>query len=262
MISYKEVAAKYGVEHIGCTSAKRYNEKSGESFKTAMVALFPYFTGEDEKSNLSKYCQSEDYHKVCARILDKICRECNFKDYKIFCDTGYHIDRALAFDAGLGFYGKNSMLINDKLGSYFFIAYALLNERLETHAPLEKSCIGCDSCVKKCPNGAILNSGKICEERCVSSITQKKGGLTHKEEELIKTGGLVFGCDVCQDVCPHNRNLSCTKIADFLSERINVLTLSDIESLSNREFKEKYAKYAFSWRGKKVLERNLKILGK
>lgn len=260
MSSYKEIALKYGVEHIGTASAKSYNEKSGENFKTALVALFPYFAGEDEKSNLSKYCQSEDYHKVCTRILDKICNECNFKDYKIFCDTGYHIDRALAFEAGLGFYGKNSMLINDKLGSFFFIAYALLNEDLKLDFPLEKSCIGCNNCIKKCPNGAILNDGKICEERCVSAITQKKGELSQKEEELIKNGRLIFGCDICQNVCPHNKNLTCTPITDFLNDRINVLSLSDIENLSNKEFKEKYGKYAFSWRGKKVLERNLKIL--
>jgi epoxyqueuosine reductase QueG len=259
---YKKIALKYGVEYIAPTSAKLYNDLSGENFNTALVALFPYYEGEKEKSNLSKYAKSLDYHKVCTDIMTKICDEAGFFSYKVFCDTGYHIDRELAYDANLGFYGKNSMLINEKYGSFFFIAYALLNEKLdfENEKSDIKTCLNCQKCVKMCPGGAILSNGKINAEKCLSSITQKKGELTKDEETLIKANGYVFGCDICQNVCPHNENIPETKIDAFLQNRIENLNLSDVENLSNREFKEKYSDYAFSWRGKNVLIRNLKII--
>ena len=258
---YKKEAKKYNIEYISAIDATFYNKMCDTSYKTILVALFPYFAGENKNSNLSKYCQSLDYHKVCTSIMDKILKGCNFKDYKIFCDTGLLIDRMVAHDASLGFFGKNSMLINEKYGSYFFIAYALLNEDLEkTKNTDTKTCIGCNKCIQSCPGGAIESSGKVNIDKCLSHITQKKGELTDKEQSLIKKGGLIFGCDVCQDVCPHNKNVQKTKIDAFLKNRIEKLSLCDIEGLSNKEFKEKYGDYAFSWRGKKVLERNLKLL--
>lgn len=259
---YKKIALKYGVEFIAPTSAKIYNDLSGENFNTALVALFPYYAGENEKSNLSKYARSLDYHKVCTDIMTKICDEAGFLNYKVFCDTGYEIDRALACEASLGFYGKNSMLINEKYGSFFFIAYALLNEKLpfEDKKTDIKTCLNCQKCVKMCPWGAIGKDGKIDIDKCLSHITQKKGELTKDEKTLIKENGYVFGCDICQNVCPHNENVSETTIDAFLQNRIENLNLSDIENLSNRFFKEKYSDYAFSWRGKNVLIRNLKIL--
>lgn len=259
---YKKIALKYGVEFISATSAKRYNEISDENFNTALVAIFPYYVSRKEKSNLSKYARSLDYHKVCTDIMKKICDEAGFENYKVFCDTGYHIDRALAYEANLGFYGKNSMLINEKYGSFFFIAYALLYEKLdfENEKTEIKTCLNCQKCVKICPSGAIGKDGKINIDRCLSNVTQKRGEITDNEKALIKANGYIFGCDVCQNVCPHNENLPETKISAFLKNRIENLCLSDLENLSNREFKEKYSDYAFSWRGKNVLIRNLKIL--
>ena len=153
--------------------------------------------------------------------MDKICSSCNFKDYKIFCDTGLCIDRKLALNASLGFLGKNSMLINEKYGSYFFISYALLHEDLDkTKNTAQKMCIGCNKCIKSCPGGAIKDGGKININKCISHITQKKGELYLKEKSLIKKGGLAFGCDICQDVCPHNKDIEKTKIDLFLKNRI------------------------------------------
>ena len=256
----KKTALKYGIKHIGCTDAKIYNEKSGENRKTILAALVPYYTAEDEKPNLSKYCRSYDYHIVCKDIMTKICTDLDFKDFLVFCDTGYHIDRIAAYNAGLGFFGLNTMLINEEIGSYFFIVYAVLNEDLKKiAAPPLKMCIKSKKCENACPGGAIKN-GKIDESRCISAITQKKGELSVEEENLIKKGKYIFGCDICQDVCPYNRNLKTTSVSSFLSDRINFLKKSDIENLSSREFKEKYGKYAFSWRGKNVLLRNIDIM--
>lgn len=258
-MDFKLAAKKYGINHIGVSDADIYNNLSGENAGSVLVALFPYFVKTSVKSNLSKYCRSGDYHRICTHIMQKICTDCGFENFKVFCDTGFPIDRRLAYNAGLGFYGLNSMLINDELGSYFFIAYAVLNEKLKAGTPLSKTCLMCKKCIKACPGGAICN-GKIDASRCISSITQKKGILTDEEKALMKKCGLVFGCDICQDICPHNKNVSKTPVSEFLSDRLENLELCHIEGLSNREFKEKFGRYAFSWRGKEVLKRNLNIM--
>lgn len=230
--------------------------------KYAVVCLFPYFGGYRE-GNLSLYTHSCDYHTIVGKKLKKICdfihtlspeAEC-----ECFCDIGPEIDRHLAYLAGLGFYGENTMLINDDFGSYFFIGYVLTNLSLSLDAPLKKTCLKCGKCKEACPGGALSDSFNI--EKCASHISQKKGKLTNEETEILKKSSLIFGCDICQRVCPHN-NITPRPMAEFTEDIISSLTLSDLEGLSNKEFANKYKNRAFSWRGKKVLERNIDILGK
>ena len=113
-------------------------------------------------------------------------------------------------------------------------------------------------CIKSCPSGA-LGDDFDCEN-CLSAITQKKGELTEWEESLIRKNKIVFGCDICQKVCPHNKDVATTPIDEFSKNRIFSISLEDIQNLTNREFNQKYGNRAFAWRGKAVLERNLKII--
>jgi len=228
--------------------------------KSAIVCLFPYFNGCID-GNLSLYARSYDYHKVIKEKLSPVC------DYieslspdagcEIFADIGPSVDRALAYKAGLGFYGKNGMLINDTFGSWFFIGYILCDLALEPDSPIEKSCLGCDKCIESCPGNALSDS--FCLERCASHISQKKGELSEGEIELLRKSGLIFGCDICQRVCPHNDVPPCA-LDEFKKDLIHSLGKSDLEELSGREFMKKYKDRAFSWRGKGVLERNLTII--
>lgn len=226
----------------------------------AIVCLFPYFGGYRD-GNLSVYTHSRDYHTIVGKKLKEICdfihtlspeAEC-----ECFCDIGPEIDRHLAYLAGLGFYGENKMLINDDFGSYFFIGYVLTNLPLAPDSPLDKECLKCGKCKKGCPGGALGDSFNI--EKCASHISQKKGELTKEETEILKKSALIFGCDICQRVCPHN-NITPRPMKEFTEDIISSLSLSDLEGLSNKEFASKYKNRAFSWRGKKVLERNLKLL--
>jgi epoxyqueuosine reductase QueG len=178
---------------------------------------------------------------------------------EIFADIGPSVDRLLAYRAGLGFYGKNKMLINPDFGSYFFIGYILCDIELESDASIERECDGCGKCIKACPGSALDDS--FCIEKCASHISQKKGELTQEEIEILKKSSLIFGCDICQRVCPHN-NITPRPMAEFTEDIISSLSKSDLEGLSNKEFMNKYKDRAFSWRGKKVLERNIDILGK
>lgn len=239
-----------GIEKCGVA---RYGENS------AVVCLFPYYCGESD-GNLSLYTRSLDYHLVIKKKLSPVCdfirtlmsdAEC-----EIFADTGPEVDRQLAYEAGLGFYGKNKMLINDDFGSYFFIGYILCNLNLTPDTPLQKTCMGCNRCMENCPGGALGKDFDI--NRCASHISQKKGNLTESEIAILKKSSLVFGCDICQRICPHN-NITPKPMEDFTKDLIDNINLSDLESLSNREFMKKYKNRAFSWRGKGVLERNIKV---
>lgn len=229
----------------------------------SVVALFPYFV-KGERGNLSLYARGIDYHLVAEEKLNKLSKVLlneGATEVLVHVDKGKLDDRRAAFLAGLGFFGVNGMLISPKYGSYFFIGQVVHNLDIEPDLPMEMECISCGRCERECPNGAI-KGGKVDEGKCLSAITQRRGELTGVEKELIVKNRLCWGCDKCQTVCPHNSGLDTTAIPEFLSERITSLSKSDIEGLSNKEFKEKYGRYAFSWRGKGVLLRNLEILEK
>ena len=228
--------------------------------KCAIVCLFPYFCGYED-GNLSLYARSLDYHLVIKEKLSGVTEFIKTISpdvtCEIFADIGPEIDRHLAYKSGLGFYGKNGMLINDDFGSYFFIGYILTDLSLPEDKPLEKSCIGCNKCIDACVGGAL--SDGFCLEKCASHISQKKGELTESEISILKKSNLIFGCDMCQRVCPHN-DITPRPMKEFTEDMIDILERKDIENLSNKEFLSKYKNRAFSWRGKNVLLRNIDIL--
>lgn len=230
--------------------------------KTVLVFLFPYYCG-NLKGNISLYARSSDYHLVVKKYLEKIALYIkSFKtniSYEIYCDNNSLCERELAYTAGLGFYGNNRMLINPTYGSYFFIGCIMCDGlMLKADMPLDKKCLGCGMCIKSCPGGAILKNG-FDITKCASELSQKKGVLTEAEKQIILKSGLLWGCDICQNVCPHNKNVKITPISEFKENLILSLPEDDIANLSGRAFLKKYADRAFTWRGKNVLLRNIKI---
>ncbi len=278
-----ETAAKAGIDDIGFTAAEVYDdlcsvlEKRKDvvltrgsidertnpflimpEAKTIIVCLMSYYTGS-KKGDISKYARGLDYHRVMGDALCALCgilKENGFLARE-FCDNGSLNDRYLAHRAGLGFFGKNSLLIHPTLGSYTFIGYILTDCEIEPDQPMENGCIGCNRCIEACPAGAISDGFGFDDKKCVSYLTQKKGELSEDEKRSIKKSGYVWGCDICQDVCPHNKNAKKTNNYSF-SESL-VESSEDICANSNREFKKLYKNRAFSWRGKTVIDRNIKI---
>lgn len=241
-----DIAKKQGIEVFG------YNSN-------AFVGLFPYYVKEN--GNISLYARSIDYHKVIKEKLMPIkeCFEsCGAKNVIIHCDNGEYNDRDAAFRAGLGFYGKNNLLINEKYGSYFFIGQVIHNLPIGKDCPVDTKCFECNKCLENCITGTLYKSYNKYD--CLSDITQRKGELAEEEKQFIINGGLCWGCDKCQMVCPYNEKLDNTAIPEFLDKRISSLSISDLENISEREFKRKYGDYAFAWRGGKVIKRNLDIL--
>jgi epoxyqueuosine reductase len=244
---------------------RRINPKlTLESAKSVIVCLFPYLIGCNETSNLSKSSFSEDYHLIIKNKLDMIGKFLENKisgfEYKAFVDSGPLADRFLAYKAGLGYFGMNSHIITDQYGSYVFIGYIINNFAFEPDQPLDKTCMKCGACVKSCPGGAILGNFDINPLVCRSYLTQKKGELSELEIKILKKDSLVFGCDICQDVCPHNINVKCTPILEFTENIKDSIAYQELQEISNKEFKRRYGNRNFSWRGKGLLIRNFKIL--
>ena len=235
-----------------------------ENAKSIIVCAFPYYVDEVEESNLSKYCYGEDYHIVAKRYLQKICdfleEKINNFEYKFFVDNGPLVDRYLAYQSGIGYFGINNNIITDEYGSYIFIGYIVNNYEFYVDDPLPKTCIKCNKCVKYCPGNAILGNFELNPRRCLSYITQKKDDLSEEEMNLIKENKMVFGCDICQEVCPHNKGISITNIEEFKTNLITKLDYDEINDISNKEFKRRYGNRAFSWRGKKIIQRNIEII--
>ena len=230
--------------------------------KSAIVCLFPYYVEHKDPSNLSRYTWATDYHLVINEYLKKLIEKLQIMNtdaqFSIHCDTSPLADRYMAYLAGLGFYGKNNCFISPKWGSYVMIGTILTTLELEPNTPLTQSCMECNRCITACL-GQCLGHDEFKFDTCKSYLTQKKGELTSEEEHIIAKTPLVFGCDVCQEVCPHNKDIPTTPIPEFQSVE-PYIDIDELDSLTNKEFKAKYGQRAFSWRGKKILRRNQEII--
>lgn len=245
-------------------SRRVYPNLTLEDAKSVIVCLFPYNTCSNEVANLTKSTYSIDYHLLVKEKLEAVGRflagEIKDFHYKSFVDNGPFSDRYLAYKAGLGFWGINNHIITDQYGSYVFIGYILCNYPFEQDKPLNRTCIQCMNCVKKCPGQCIQGDFTINAQKCKSYITQKKGELSTEDIDILKKHQLIWGCDVCQDVCPHNKNAAETNMEEFKKELKYRLEYDELVIMSNKEFTRRYKNRAFSWRGKSILQRNYEII--
>ena len=194
--------------------------------RSAIVCLFPYHVAHEGPINLSRYTWATDYHLVVTDYLQRLVDELksNTPDalFSIHCDTSPLADRYMAYLAGLGFYGKNKCFINPTWGSYIVIGTVLTTLEFEPNTPMSDTCVGCNRCITSCL-GQCLDGNAFNYATCKSYLTQKKGDLTDDEQSIIKKSPLVFGCDVCQEVCPHNKDLPTTPIIEFQSNPMWIL---------------------------------------
>lgn len=235
------------------------------SCQSVVVILFPYYVDAGEESNLSLYCRPADYHLIVRSYLDKITAFITADepaaDCRCIIDTSPLDERWLAYQSGLGFFGDNHCFIHEKYGSYCFIGAILTSLPLTPDTPRpDAACCHCGRCAVSCPGHCFTADGRYDYSRCKSFLTQKKGSLTLPEIAILKKTPLIFGCDECQRVCPHNQHLPPTPIREFHADRLLTLDAAMLSPLSNRQFQQAYGTRAFAWRGKKILLRNLEYL--
>ena len=197
---------------------------------------------------ISRYAWGEDYHDVMRRDLTRLVEllqaECGPFEYKICVDTAPLLERSYAREAGLGWIGKNTCLINQESGSWFFLGEILVSFEMAHAAPPPDRCGTCTRCIDACPTAAIVPTPdgrhEIDSARCISYFTIELRGPI-PEEMRSSMGAHVFGCDICQDVCPWNRRAPSTEEECF-EPRSTPTDLTTLATLQEAEFREEFAR--------------------
>ncbi|MBN1388237.1 MAG: tRNA epoxyqueuosine(34) reductase QueG [Bacteroidales bacterium] len=199
-----------------------------------------YQPGHDQPV-FARYALGQDYHHVLKErlniLLDFIKRKRHGTAGRVFVDTAPVLERVWAIETGLGWAGKNSMLINREIGSFFFIGVIIINTQVEYDTPeLKDYCGNCRKCIDTCPTGAILENRMIDSNKCLSYMSIEHRGKLPPEYATYAEKK-VFGCDICQEVCPWNNKVKESTIKEFepLAEILN-FTTEQWRNITEEEF--------------------------
>ncbi|MGX7328758.1 tRNA epoxyqueuosine(34) reductase QueG [Enterococcus bulliens] len=216
----------------------------------------------DRKEKRGQFARASwgiDYHDILKSRLNELIafikQEAQQDDprFKAEVDTGEFIDVAVAQRAGLGFIGKNGLLITEEFGSFVYLGEIVTNLEFEADTPIPNGCGSCTRCITGCPTTALLGNGQMNAKKCLSYQTQTKGMMPIEYRKKIRN--IIYGCDICQLVCPYNKGKDFHAEMEPKQEEA-FPKLVPMLQLSNREFKEQFGHLAGSWRGKKPLQRN------
>lgn len=281
----KKISPYYGVTHqtswnyLAPHLKKRQEQKRNCSFEgdwqkkldlnhalprvfSALAFAFPYPFLVPKLLNLtlSAYTCVKDYHKVVLSYLQTGVKDLKtlYPNHDFLClvDSGKVLEKEIALSAGLGFRGKNSLIINPLLGSYFFIGVILTTASIPkvfSHSLKLKGCKDCQRCIQACPAKALDNNG-LNASLCISYLNQ------NKKEALGNWHNFLWGCDLCQMVCPYNLKPLEKPLKDF-SFRFD-LKLLQANNLTNLEFDKVSKALPLKWGKKKLIVRNLQFLAK
>ena len=187
-----------------------------EGARTVVSAAHCYYAPEpalgEGKGRLARYTWHDGY-AVLRERLDELGRRLG-GEYCVFVDANQHVDREAAARSGVGFYGKNTMLITRRHGSWVVLGTLVTTALVDTTAPLDLDCGSCTLCIEACPTGALDDPGVVDSTKCLSYWTQAPAAIP--EEYRVELGAQVYGCDICQDVCPWNRGIEKRRAGDSL----------------------------------------------
>lgn len=211
---------------------------------------------------IAKYAQSRDYHKVLKKKLKELFRfvddTCNGVNGRYFVDSAPVLDKAWAVRAGLGWIGKHSNLINKDIGSYFFIGEIILDVELTYDTEQTDHCGSCAKCIEACPTDAIYEPYRVDSAKCISYLTiEHRNEFSNGDES--KLNDWIFGCDICQDVCPWNKFSKPASFEDLHPKmELRRLNNHDWKRLGEAEFDTLFEGSAVKRTKYRGLKRNIK----
>jgi len=211
-----------------------------------IVTGLNYYTDNRQKQPdvplVSIYALGKDYHNLITERLEKLLSYIKVimpdADGRAFCDDAPVFEKPWAVEAGLGWRGKNSVVINENIGSFFFIGVLILNLDLDYDKPLERErCGSCRICIDSCPTSAINSNRTIDARRCIANLTIGNRGPV-PEEIIPLMGRKLYSCDICQDVCPWNKNAKSHSTPEFtISDELANMTKEDWLNMDEIKFK-------------------------
>lgn len=239
--------------------------------KSIISLLYNYYPERDlssekpENHKIAKYAYGKDYHFVIKdklkTFMKVISEEIGEVDGRVFVDSAPVMERQWAEKSGLGWLGKNTLLINKQQGSFFFLAELIIDLELEQDGPIKDYCGTCTRCIDACPTDA-LTPYELDAKKCISYLTiELKNDIPSQFKDQME--GWAFGCDICQDVCPWNRFSKPHQEPEFhANEELKSLFNNNWEDLTKEIFQEAFRKSAVKRTKLEGLKRNLEFLKK
>ena len=236
--------------------------------KSIISLTFNYFPPkkifDDNNFLISKYAYGKDYHIIIKdklkALFSQMKKEVGDIEGRVFVDSAPIHERAWAKISGLGWIGKNSLLLNKKMGSYFFLAEIICDLDLEYDSTISDHCGTCTKCIDACPTDAITQAQVVDANRCISYLTIENKNEIPKE--LSKSfNNYIFGCDICQDVCPWNKFSTSHNEREFLpKEELSKMSKKDWQELTHETFNKIFKNSAVKRTKFQGLKRNIKAV--
>ncbi|MBL0322724.1 MAG: tRNA epoxyqueuosine(34) reductase QueG [Ignavibacteria bacterium] len=244
----------------GYHGAMGYMERNGESRRDVSAILpgarsvivvarnyyTPHIHPDKAVGKIARYAWGDDYHVVLPPMLDALSEEvrtaCPDAETKRYADTGPVLEKEWAIRAGIGWMGKNGNIIRRDIGSWFFLGVIITTAELDADEPMDDYCGSCTACLDQCPTKAIVEPKVVDATKCISYWTiEAKADVDIPLHIVDNLQGWIFGCDVCQDVCPWNRFQTPTSEDRFQPrDGVTVLSPSDLVDLQPARFIERF----------------------
>lgn len=238
--------------------------------KSVISLLYNYYPEKDinngKEVKIAKYAFGKDYHYIIKpklkTILQSITEQVGDISARVFVDSAPVNERAWAAKAGLGWVGKNSLLLNKSMGSFFFLAEIIVDVALDYDGPVKDYCGTCTACMDACPTDAIPDPYVVDGSKCISYLTiELKNEIPPSFTRQME--GWAFGCDICQDVCPWNRFSQPHKESEFMPhEKLGKMDVEDWEEMTEELFREIFKGSAVKRTKFSGLKRNIDFLKK
>ena len=238
--------------------------------KSVVSLMYNYYPEEKipdhDNYQIAKYAYGKDYHFVIKEklrmLLEELREEIGEINGRVFVDSAPVMERQWAARSGLGWLGKNSLLLNKTSGSFFFLAELITDLELTPDGPVKDYCGTCTKCIDACPTDAILDRGVLDASKCISYLTIELKDEIPSEFHG-KMENWIFGCDICQDVCPWNRFSKPTREEQFFpNDDLKTFRKKDWQELTKEVFNKVFKNSAIKrtkWEG---LKRNIDAAGK